>query len=59
MQTVGRTKLVVYFHVSSGGSNSITVYDGLIKDAGVYAGLFYFSRQNPITLIFYKATMFP
>lgn len=44
MQTVGRAKLVVYFHTSSGGNSSITVYDGLMKDSSVYAEIFYFSR---------------
>ena len=44
MQTVGRAKLVVYFHTSSSGSSSITVYDGLMKDISVYAEIFYFSR---------------
>ena len=33
---------MIYFNASSGGSSSITVYDGLIKDAGAYAEFLYF-----------------
>ena len=57
MQTVRRAKLMIYFNASSGGSSSITVYDGLIKDAGAYAEFLYFWIVNTFSDNFFKVIL--
>ena len=61
MQTVRRAKLMIYFNASSGGSSSITVYDGLIKDAGAYVAPIHPNSLYPLGVfgLFNSTKLYP